>query len=284
MRFGHFDDRAANTSSPRRNPVPLDQLPRVGAVLRARLASAGGYCFFAMRAYAASRATATTTSRPTRRPLLLHQRRRRHLDADVRADQQRARLLRVPSRPRLHAHHRERKGVRAAARARADGRPPRCIRSRSRTRAPRPKTLKSSLSSSSACGTPTTTRPTFSGTSATGEVEVERNGARFTTRPSIASAAITTRFTRQRRRRGLRYRSRVVHRALQRFREPEVPRQGQSRRTRSRAAGPHRVARPGREARARRREDVRVLLGYVENPREEKWEKPGVINKKRAQR
>ena len=25
-------------------------------------------------------------------------------------------------------------------------------------------------------------------------------------------------------------------------------------------------------------------LGYVENPREEKWEKPGVINKKRAPR
>ena len=67
--------------------------------------------------------------------------------------------------------------------------------------------------------------------------------------------------------------------------EPHGARAGASRRTRSPAAGQP-IASHGLDVTLAPGEEKTFVftLGYVENPRDEKWEKPGVINKKRGPR
>lgn len=68
------------------------------------------------------------------------------------------------------------------------------------------------------------------------------------------------------------------------FGDPDVPCAGESKNTV--ASGWHPIASHGLDVELAPGEEKQFvfLLGYVENPREEKWEKPGIINKKRAER
>jgi cellobiose phosphorylase len=67
------------------------------------------------------------------------------------------------------------------------------------------------------------------------------------------------------------------------FADPDVPCQGKSKN--SVASGWSPIASHGLDVTLAPGEEKRFVfvLGYVENPRDEKWEKPGVINKQRAQ-
>ena len=67
------------------------------------------------------------------------------------------------------------------------------------------------------------------------------------------------------------------------FGDPDVPRAGESKNTVASGWSP--VASHGLDVTLAPGEEKQFVfvLGYVENPREEKWEKPGIINKKRAQ-
>lgn len=68
------------------------------------------------------------------------------------------------------------------------------------------------------------------------------------------------------------------------FGDPDVPLAGESKNTV--ASGWHPIASHGLDVELAPGEEKQFvfLLGYVENPRDEKWEKPGVINKQRAER
>ncbi len=89
----------------------MDQLPRVGELLRAGLAPRGRLLLLSRRAPAPAHAL-SLQQRPDRRgrPLLLHQRRRRGLEPQLRARPTPRSTLRVPPRPRLHAHHQRAQG------------------------------------------------------------------------------------------------------------------------------------------------------------------------------
>ena len=67
------------------------------------------------------------------------------------------------------------------------------------------------------------------------------------------------------------------------FGDPDVPCQGESKNTVASGWSP--IASHSLDVTLAPGEEKRFVfvLGYVENPRDEKWEKPGVINKKRAQ-
>ena len=84
--------------------------------------------------------------------------------------------------------------------------------------------------------------------------------------------------------RRVRHRSRVVRRPVQRLGRARGRSRRASRATRSPAAG-RRSRRTASTSRSRPGEEKTFVfvLGYVENPDEEKWEKPGVINKTQRQ-
>ena len=117
----------------------------------------------------------------------------------------------------------------------------------------------------------------------TGEVEIERR-QHAVPQDRIPRAPRPLRvLQRERARRGLRHRPRDVPRPVQRLERARRCRPRASRRTRSPAAGRRSRRTAWTSALAPGEEKTFVFtLGYVEVPREEKWEKPGVINKKRA--
>ena len=81
---------------------------------------------------------------------------------------------------------------------------------------------------------------------------------------------------------GLRHRPRDFLGLYNEWGEPQVPAQGQS--SNSVASGWSPIASHGLDVELAPGEEKTFVftLGYVENPRAEKWEKPGVINKKRG--
>ena len=120
------------------DPVPVDQLPRVGELLRAGLAPGRRLLLLPRRAPAPPHAL-PLQQRPDRRrrPLLLHQRRRRRTGRPAsRRSSATLDSLRVPPRPRLHADHRraQRRAAPSCCSSCRSGTPPRSTRSRSRTR------------------------------------------------------------------------------------------------------------------------------------------------------
>ena len=112
MRFGYFDDKNREyvITTPK---TPYPWINYLGSENFFALVShrAGGYCFYRdARLRRLMRYRYNNVPDRRRRPLLLHQRRRRGLEPELRADQHGARRVRVPPRPRLHAHHRRAQG------------------------------------------------------------------------------------------------------------------------------------------------------------------------------
>ena len=107
MRFGYFDDKNREyvITTPK---TPYPWINYLGTENFFALVShqAGGYCFYRdARLRRLMRYRYNNVPDGRRRPLLLHQRRRRGLEPELRAGEHGAGRVRVPARPRLHADH-----------------------------------------------------------------------------------------------------------------------------------------------------------------------------------
>ena len=287
MRFGHFDDAAREyvIETPR-TPYPWinylgteEFFGLVSHTRRAATASTG------TPGSGGSPATATTTSRPTSGGRYFYvQRRRRLLDAGLGPGQARARRLRVPaSASRTRGSPDAGRGSRPrSSTSSRSARTPRSTRSRSATSRGSKKSVKLFSFVEFCLWNAWDDQTNYQRNLSIGEVEVD--GQHDLPQDRVPRAAQPLRVLhREREGEGLRHRPRELPRPVQRLRRARRSWPRGARASRWPAAGRRSARTSSTSTLAPGEEKTFVfVLGYVENPVEEKWERPGVINKTRA--